>query len=400
LEREFTQNDFPKVKEVIMTKNQGQNRRPKILPLTVLKLWAMTAGRCEFYGCNEPLWRESLTMKEVNNSHISHIIAHSPSGPRGHGTLSKKLEKDFSNLMLVCRNHHNVIDSKEHEKDYPVELLKKYKEMHESRIKTQTAIQDDLKTTVLIFKANVGDRRVNFPTDKLDKAITPRYPDGKGVMIDLTSLNGNDNPQYWDVLKKHIAAEVRQNLKEGARQEGSKHLSVFAIGPIPLLVHLGNSIGSLVSIDLYHWHRDNQDWSWKGPGACVAKFTVKKPSISKSKSKEVALVLSLSGKIHRSEVARVFKRDMPVYEIAIPQPSSTFLKTKEQLLEFQRIYRATLHQIRRVHKRVERIHLFPAIPAPIAVTCGRELLPKIDPSLRVYDCDKRSGGFVFTLAVN
>lgn len=383
-----------------MTKNQGQNRRPKIPQITILKLWAMAAGRCEFYGCNEPLWRENLTMKEVNNSHIGHIVAHSPSGPRGHRILSKQLAKAFSNLMLVCRNHHNLIDSKEHEKGYPVELLKKYKEMHEHRIKTQTAIQDDLKTTVLIFKANIGNRWVNFPTDKLDKAIAPRFPDGKGVMIDLTSLNGNDNSQYWDMLKRHIANEVRQNLKEGARQEGSKHLSVFAVGPIPLLVYLGNSIGSLVPVDLYHWHRDNQDWSWKRPGAGAAKFTIKKPARSESKNKEVALVLSLSGKIHRSEVTRVLKRDMPVYEIAIPQPTSTFLKTKEQLLEFQRIYRATLHQIRRVHARVERIHLFPAIPAPIAVTCGRELLPKIDPSLHIYDCDKRNGGFVFTLAVN
>ena len=46
------------------------------------------------------------------------------------------------------------------------------------------------------------------------------------------------------------------------------------------------------------------------------------------------------------------------------------------------------------------IHLFPAVPAPVAVFCGREILPKVDPKLVVYDFDKRQGGFTPIIEVN
>jgi SMODS-associated and fused to various effectors sensor domain len=51
------------------------------------------------------------------------------------------------------------------------------------------------------------------------------------------------------------------------------------------------------------------------------------------------------------------------------------------------------------HGLVEAINLFPAVPAPIAVLCGRELLPKVHPRLRVYDYNKNNGGFTFALEV-
>jgi len=40
------------------------------------------------------------------------------------------------------------------------------------------------------------------------------------------------------------------------------------------------------------------------------------------------------------------------------------------------------------------------VPAPIAVLCGRELLPKVDPSVTVYDHEKDQGGFVQILTIN
>ncbi len=48
----------------------------------------------------------------------------------------------------------------------------------------------------------------------------------------------------------------------------------------------------------------------------------------------------------------------------------------------------------------DELDLFPAVPAPVAVLCGRETLPKIHPALRVYDYDKTQGGFTYQLTVN
>jgi hypothetical protein len=64
------------------------------------------------------------------------------------------------------------------------------------------------------------------------------------------------------------------------------------------------------------------------------------------------------------------------------------------------VYEEARSLIRRDHAGLKTLHLFPAVPAPVAVLCGRELLPKVDPALIVYDRDKSNGGFQKILAVN
>lgn len=116
----------------------------------------------------------------------------------------------------------------------------------------------------------------------------------------------------------------------------------------------------------------------------------------------MALVLSLSGKIHIESLPRDIDESFTVYQITLTevQPNPTYLRLKEDLVRFRDIYQRSLRSILREHGQVGSIHLFPAVPAPVAVMCGRELFPKVDPSLIVYDYDKRHGGFIKILKVN
>ena len=91
-----------------------------------LRLWGKTAGRCQYPGCNKILWRDDLTKVEFNTAYIAHIIADKPNGHRGDKVLSKKLPRDISNLMLLCDEHHRLID-KEKVDEHPAELLSEYK---------------------------------------------------------------------------------------------------------------------------------------------------------------------------------------------------------------------------------------------------------------------------------
>jgi hypothetical protein len=68
--------------------------------------------------------------------------------------------------------------------------------------------------------------------------------------------------------------------------------------------------------------------------------------------------------------------------------------------DFRLKYQDALAEIMTEHPRLKELDLFPAVPAPIAVLCGRETLPKIHPALRVHDFDKARNGFVYQLAVN
>ena len=49
------------------------------------ELWARAAGRCQFDGCNRPLFKSPVTQEQVNISEKAHIYSFSENGPRGWG---------------------------------------------------------------------------------------------------------------------------------------------------------------------------------------------------------------------------------------------------------------------------------------------------------------------------
>ncbi len=88
------------------------HKRTKIGPIVSNMLWLRAAGRCEFRGCNKRLWLDDLTKDPCNLANIAHIVSDSPDGPRGDTVRSPQLAGKIENLMLLCRDHHKVIDSK------------------------------------------------------------------------------------------------------------------------------------------------------------------------------------------------------------------------------------------------------------------------------------------------
>jgi hypothetical protein len=372
-------------------------KRVKI-PLDVqLKLWVLSAGRCEFPGCNKSLLKDGLTLKEDKYGHIAHIIADSENGPRGHATLSKELCSDFSNLMLLCTTHHRLIDGK-NKGDYSVELLRLYKIRHEERIRVQTEIQDDHTTTVLRFMSKIGTQPIAIPIAQAYKAIYPNYPaDEKGIVIDLTNITLDHDKSYWELTAKQINSEVEKHFSVGNNDRKVNHVSVFALGSIPLLIQLGYAIGNIVPMDIYQRHRDTQDWIWKS--SARENFSYKIKHSGNKDAKDVSLVLSLSGKILESEIEHTVDSNFSKYEIYIDNPRVDFLQASAQLEQFREVYRKLITEIREAHGQDSRIHLFPAIPAPIAVLIGKELLRRIDPEIIVYQKDSTDGKFKSALTI-
>jgi hypothetical protein len=373
------------------------SNRPSIPDNIKLKLWVLSGGRCEFPGCNQYVWKDGLTLKEDNFAHMAHIIAANPSGPRGDEFLSSEQAVDFNNLMLVCLLHSKLIDGK-HQTEYSLEDLQRYKQAHEDRIRRQTELQPEMTTTVLRFMANIGDRAVQVGLPQAHSAILPRFPaDDRGILMDYTNRPGRGAADYWTSFATEITAQVGRDLAAGNDRPRPDHISVFALGPIPLLIHMGRAIGNSVSADIYQRHRDTEDWKWKPETEEAFEYQVRE--LPGEDEKNIAVVLSLSGKIHEEEVYRLFKQKPHLYEIFIDTPNPGFLTRSSQLQKFRETYRGLLSQIRDRHGGDVMLHLFPAIPAPVAVVCGRELLPKADPAMTVYDHERDQGGFQQILTI-
>ncbi len=65
-------------------------------------------------------------------SEVAHIVARSSDGPRGHDPLPLAERDSFANLILLCEEHHHVVDAQPH--FYTVARLLQFKRDHEDLI--------------------------------------------------------------------------------------------------------------------------------------------------------------------------------------------------------------------------------------------------------------------------
>jgi hypothetical protein len=217
-------------------------------------------------------------------------------------------------------------------------------------------------------------------------------------MIDLTG--SDDDASLLEAAKKTIERKVGQLYEPGSEAMLAGHISVFALGPMPLLMFLGSKLSNKTQVALFQRHRDTEDWTWKKGGKAV-EYEFKKIRTG-AQRENVALVLCLSGTIAEKDLPPNIDQSFSVYELTPRNltPTPTVLRRKMDLNNFRVAYQEVLGTIVRDHGLIDAIHLFPAVPAPVAILCGRELLPKVHPSLVVYDYDKTKAGFTLQLRIN
>ena len=361
-----------------------------------LEVWVKAGGRCQFHGCNKPLWRDDLTLKQMNRAYLAHIVADRPRGARGDPILSDQLKNKFSNIMLLCGDHHTLVDERPVTK-YTVDVLRQFKADHEHRIERQTHMQSGTRTEIVRFAARIRDRAAFVTVEQVQDTIAAdRYPASEaGINIDLSTHQLTEADEaYWETARVVIDNTIDLAIATGTGPTGHplSHASIFALGPIPLLVHLGKKIGDQLPADVYQRHRESESWAWRDLDDDGFNYTLIRPEPAEECS-DVAVCLSLSGSVQMAEVERVVGADMATYVLTISNPRVDFLRAKDQLELFRVEWRRLLTEVREIHGPSVKIHLFPAVPNSIAVEAGRTLLPKSDPEIIVYDHDRDHGGF-------
>ena len=359
------------------------------------RLWGKAGGRCQYEGCNKPLWLDKLTKAEFNTAYIAHIIADKPNGPRGDKHLSKKLAKDISNLMLMCDKHHRLIDKIDVE-GHSVKRLQKMKRKHEKRIELLTSIQEDKKSHVLLYGANVGEQTAHVSWDKAAIAMTPAYYPAETQALEIGLVNSSfqdDEPRYWEIETENLRRKFDHKVRSRLQAGDIEHLSIFALAPQPLLMELGHLLSDIPAAEVYQLHREPPDWKWQTHDDPF-EYVVEKTD---NEGKKVALNLSLSATIDNCRIEKVLGPDIPIWRMSPSPvaPNNDFLKSREQLALFRQQFRKLMDQIKYHHGRDAELHVFPAVPVAIALEMGRIRMPKADLPFHVYD---QNGGNGFQLA--
>jgi hypothetical protein len=361
-------------------------------------LWAKSAGRCEFTGCNKPLWRDGLTQIEMNFADIAHIIGDRESGPRGNPVFSKAYCSDVYNLMLMCQEHHRMID--ENVEEYPEKILRQMKHEHEERIERLTGITPDKTSNVIIYSGRVGKLQPKIDLRDAYLAMYPeRYPASHHpIVLGLANSSFVDNEsEYWQIEATNLERQFREKVSpcftDGRERN---HFSVFAFGPQPLLIKLGSLLSDLYPADVYQLHREPVTWEWQ-PGPDAFEYTVREPS---TRHPVVALNLSLSADITSDRIEKILgPHSYSEWRVTIKNTGNDFLRSKGQLSLFRKKFREILNKIKEKHGEKAVIHIFLAVPVSVAVEIGRVRQPKADLPFVIYDENIYKQGFIPTLTI-
>lgn len=372
---------------------------------TTLELWVRSAGRCAH--CNKFLLEEPFRERPINLGERAHIAGwtNTPGSPRGDSAVPLNERGRASNLILLCQVCHTIIDHEDTRADYPEERLHEMKTAHEDRISHVTAMGPDRETAVIRL---IGSIRGTVPEMTRSLAVQsvvdgggrypkfPFAPDRHSIEIDLTKLpEPESDSAYWRLGRAQIDKAVARIADHIAAKE-VRHLSIFAIARIPLLIYLGYALDDKVPIDLYQKHRGgSEDWIWPEdapkPEFHIVAHRTGKPGTN------VVVILSLSGTISISDLPSETE-DQAVFEIrpTVETPSPNLFRSRAMLDAFTRTWQQLLSELEVTHKSVSELHLFPAAPITAAIACGRAVMRHIHPAVKVFE---RIGGREFQTAL-
>jgi hypothetical protein len=357
----------------------------------------MANGRCEYTGCNQPLWIDGVTKTQMNASYVAHIIADEPGGPRGDVVLSPQLRAELSNLMLLCDPHHRLIDI-EDVAGHSVERLRSMKTAHENRMAIVGAIGAGQSSHIVLYGTNVGPHAAPMSYDHAAPALIPDWYPAEPRAISLGMVNGtwtDLDAEFWRIECEHLDRAVTAQLRLRLASGEVGHLSLFGFAPQPLLMRFGYLVSDIPHAEVYQLHREPPTWEWQ-PLEESPPFDVIEPGEVQG---EPVVVFSVSGRVAHERVREVIP-DATIWELRVAEPHNDVLQSRDQLRAFRRKVRHLWARVSEVHGLRTVVHILPALPVAAAIEVGRVVMPKCTPLLRLYNQNSPKSGFTFAFDLN
>ena len=138
---------------------------------TTLKvLFALSGNECAHPECTNRLVAEATEESDhVVIANICHIYAISTDGPRGKPGLAQDELNAPDNLILLCPNHHALVDG-QHE-TYSAEILRRWKQNHESKMQKRLSTDgESVPLKVSWYPTPLIDQKIEDEIDVLRKS--------------------------------------------------------------------------------------------------------------------------------------------------------------------------------------------------------------------------------------
>ena len=361
-----------------------RGRRPS--DNTTREIWARMGGMCAHPTCGEPLYLDKELLEPTNLGEIAHNVGASPDGPRGDPVRSHNLSDDPENLILFCPTHHTKVD-KGGAKNYPEELLRAWKTQHERNVRLAGTLVNEKAALPIILRGMIGHNRASIDPKAVLRAMMENGspPTDRPVVIELPDFAHEQATQaYWEAH----ANTIKQKL--AMHNDGKTPLAIFALADQPSLIYLGSLLGDKTPLYLYQFTRDINSWVFVKPKAKPADFSFNKLAPFKG---DVALKIGLTAPVADTRVQAALGTRVPTINFTTSAPGTALVQTESTIAAFRREIRKCLEMIEQAGGTDATIHVFPVMPAPLAVSLGASVMPKVSNPLVIYDARGQEADF-------
>lgn len=376
-----------------------ETKRVEARPRTKQILYALSAGYCQYEGCDKRVIFDRVRWKPLNVGQAAHNVAARPGGSRGDEVRSEELADDPENILLLCYDCHKRID--EDVASHPEHRLRAMKQAQEERVELACGIPPDKSSHVLVFGSSVGTHPAVLDRKTTDPALLSRgrYPASKEVLEIQTrgDLKTERSAQFWTTERANLEEHYRTIVRPLLSRHGDPHVSVFAFAAQPLLVLLGALLSDRFRVDVFQRHREPESsWTWPDLDESYEPLA---PVLDRppDTAHRPALVISLSATITEDRISSTMEGDCSIWHVRLDDPDHDCIRSPADLVIWRKLLRKTLNEIKAAHGHGTPLHIFPAMPVSAAVTLGLVRQEKADMPFHLYDALPEQD---FTPAIN
>lgn len=360
-------------------------------------VWARSGGICTRPTCGAVLYEDPLLLKPRAFGELAHNVAASPDGPRGDNTRSPVLSDDPDNLILFCPSCHSLVDKAGWEVDYPEALLSQWKARHEAVIRmagvnSHGRLALGVRYLGVIGRQLIGSAGGTMPAAALQsQLVLTQAP--YDLKLDA-SVYAPQSPAYW----QHVVAQVRQQLALlQTQQPGPAAIALFGLADMPALMALGFGLGHAIEVHPFQWDPHAKSWEFPEPDAPAIEFQITWPD---EWAGPIALVLSLSGDISRDRVLQAFPGQAPaIVHVTVDGPRRDLVRSRATIIAFGLALARVIERLEVQLPRSTPVHVFPAMPASLAMAFGMAVKPKVSLPFQIHDAEGPGGPFHLALAL-
>ncbi|WP_413615414.1 SAVED domain-containing protein [Halomonas cupida] len=373
---------------------KAKGRGPEISARTAQKVWADAAGRCMFQGCSKDLSEIPLWTKAARVGYLAHIVASDPEGPRGNQKDSHRLANNPDNIMLMCDEHHRLIDSFAPEQ-FTSEILDEMRKSHRDMARNYLNSLAFPPTKAITLHANLGGVPTYFHDSELIEAIVAmRRAMLPGVIHYVRRKSQRDDrhlPEFWHQYLREHEHQIRQLVSGFDSSSGSvtENLAVFPLHHIPTLVLAGRIMGEAQAIQIFQYDRHRKTWTWNPQVEAHSRDTFIVDSLSPNHAKEVLITLELTAHVDEKALPADLKTSvdnghLPWIRVTTSNIGINCIGHPDDLDQFAEAARKAIMHAQDV-MRVQKVHLIAVSPASTVFRFGQMLQAGHHPEYIVYD---------------